>query len=192
MAQTLNNLGLAHYDLQQWREAEESFRESLALFQETGDVPSQRHMLNNLGMIYDAQEAWIDALTCYEQALGMCRELGDRRGEASILGNMAEATGRVRAHGEAIGLYQQAIALREASGDSLAALRARVNLCAHLLRRGESISLDSQEGITLRRTFAEALEQAAQLGAERELARLMQLQPQVETLTTSFAQATGR
>ena len=67
-----------------------------------------------------------------------------------------------------------------------------MNLCAHLLRRGESLSLEPQERITLQRTFAEALEQAAQLGAEEELARLMQLQPQVEALTTPFAQATGR
>lgn len=163
-ALALHNLGMVHADLEEWDEADDAFKQALALFEAQSNRPMIASALVNRSEVLLAQAALAEAVRHCELAIAMYDELGDElgRGEAQ---------------------RWQGRALRE-RGDMAAAERALVD-AVHVAVRYRVKLLEaeaSRELAVLKRTAGHtdeadrwegrAMALFRELGAHRELAAL--------------------
>jgi tetratricopeptide (TPR) repeat protein len=90
-AWTLNNLGLAHHQLNRHDHALDCYSEALALRAELDDRWGQVVVLDNLGNAYDLLGRYDEAVACYRRALPLAAAAGNRAGQATVLSNLGEA-----------------------------------------------------------------------------------------------------
>lgn len=88
-ARALNNIGMAHADLQQWQPAENAFNEALQLAETSGDVETLGTVQLNRADLYLRLERFDDARACCDQAF----EIFSRIGSTSGLGETYKAYG---------------------------------------------------------------------------------------------------
>ena len=81
-------LGLAHFHLGNWRQAEAALRSAGEAARDAGDRSSLAGSLHNLGMVAQLRGKLEEAERLYRESLEIKREVGDRQGEAYSLGQL--------------------------------------------------------------------------------------------------------
>jgi class 3 adenylate cyclase/tetratricopeptide (TPR) repeat protein len=99
------------------REAEQHYRQALALFREVGDRRGEGRALNNLGIARGMQMDPGGAQRHYEQALALSRQIGDRRGEGLALMNLGLTVQGYGSFMEARARCAEALQVSEEIGD---------------------------------------------------------------------------
>lgn len=92
----LNNIGMVHTDLEQWREAERAFSEAIDLAERSSDAVMRLRIDVNVAELAIARGDYDRARAVCDAALLRARALGDRRVEAELrkhLGVVARETG---------------------------------------------------------------------------------------------------
>ena len=85
----LLNLGIAYYEMGEPYEAEDHYRQSLAIKEELGDdLPGMIKLYNNLGIISRLRGDDDTAMEYYSSALEISRQINDRQTEAAALSNL--------------------------------------------------------------------------------------------------------
>lgn len=94
----LNNIGMVHTDLGQWKEAEQAFNEAIAASTASGDVVTRVLIDVNLAELAIAQEDYRRARGVCASSLRRARSISDERAEAELLkqlGVVARETGNL-------------------------------------------------------------------------------------------------
>lgn len=139
-ARILNNLGRTLLGLGRWAEAEQQFRQALALNQKIGDAEGQTINLLNLGVTADRQARFAEALRRYDDA---ATTIGNHRGEAwaeeqrtIALLNRAALLERIGAHDDALSIYLGL--LDAAAGDTAFEASLEANLAVVYRNLGDA------------------------------------------------------
>jgi tetratricopeptide (TPR) repeat protein len=117
MAGALDELGNLAYLQGDYAEAQRRYQQSLAFFEQLGDLAGQASSWHQLGMLAQQQRDYAEARRLYQQSLQIQEQLGNLAGQALSwhqLGNLAFLQGN---DAEARRLYQQSLQLREQLGD---------------------------------------------------------------------------
>jgi len=113
----LLDLGIAHSDLGEYREAIKFYEMALKIDCGIGNRRGEGKILNGLGIAYSDLGEPKKAIEYYEQALKISREIGDRRGEGIRLGNLGIAYSDLGEIRKAIDYHDQALAISREIGD---------------------------------------------------------------------------
>ena len=124
----LGNLGLAHYDLGEYRRAIECHEQALVIAKALGNRRGEGAALGNLGLAYDSLGECRRALDYQEQRLKITREIGDRRGEGQALGNLGIAYKSLGEYRRAIEYHEQSLRIKREIGDRLGEANSLGNL----------------------------------------------------------------
>ena len=112
-----HQLGMTAQRRGRMEEAEDWYRQSLAISEEVGDRPGMASSYHQLGTTAQDRGRMEEAEDWYRQSLAIKEELGDRPGMASSyhqLGTTAQDRGRME---EAEDWYRQSLAIKEELGD---------------------------------------------------------------------------
>ena len=93
----LNNIGMVHTDLGQWKDAVEAFNEAISESAAIGDMVTRVLIDVNVAELSIAQEKFAEARVVCAASLRRARSIGDVRAEAELLkqlGVVARETGR--------------------------------------------------------------------------------------------------
>ena len=107
LPQALNNVGIIHYERDEFDDAAAHYRRAIAL------APAYVEAYSNLGNALRAQKKYDEALTAYRQALQL------RPGYVDALNNMGTALRDMGRRDEAEATYRQALALKPDSSGVL-------------------------------------------------------------------------
>ncbi|MFH7245860.1 MAG: CHAT domain-containing protein [Spirulina sp.] len=118
-ADRLLQQGDQQFDVSQFREALQSWRQALELYQDPtvkAAFPQESrqregYAIGNLGSAYFSLGQFQEAINIFEQVLTIFREIGDRRAEGIGLGNLGEAYRSLGQYQQAISFYEQQLAL---------------------------------------------------------------------------------
>lgn len=138
----LNNIGMVHTDLEQWREAERAFAEAIEIADRAQDAVMRVRIDVNVAELAIARADYERARAVCEASLHRARALGDRRVEAELrkhLGVVARETGHYPRAEEHLAI---ADALATARGDVLLQAelaRERADLFARQARFRETV-----------------------------------------------------
>ena len=113
----LDNLGLCHWHLGDYRQAIDLLTQALAIAREVGDRWSEGAVLGNLARCHWRLGDYRQAIDLYTQALAIARETGDRHGEGAVLGNLGLCHVSLGDYRQAIDLLTQALAIARDIGD---------------------------------------------------------------------------
>ncbi|ERT05023.1 TPR repeat family protein [Lyngbya aestuarii BL J] len=117
--------GIQQFNISQFREALQSFQQSLEIYREIGNRQGEAKSLGNLGNAYWYLGQYQKAIEFYQQQLTIAREIGDRYGEAASLNNLGWAYWNLSQYQQAIELHQQSLTIfreinvRKGEADSL-------------------------------------------------------------------------
>jgi tetratricopeptide (TPR) repeat protein len=164
----LDNLGLAHLDAGQKREAAGYFDRALSIVREIKHRAGEGATLGNLGAAYSALGELRKAIEYYEQALTITRESKDRAGEGITLGNLGAAYAGLGETNKAIEFYDQALMILQETIDPFLANVLRLKALA-LNTTG-----DRPQAIAYAEAALEIYEQFKSPGAEKVRATLAQ------------------
>jgi tetratricopeptide (TPR) repeat protein len=123
----LGNLGVAYYDLGDFRNAIEYFQKSLAISKEIGNRHDEYVNLDNLGNAYAILGEARKSIEYHENSLTIIRKIGNRKSEGLNLNNLGVTYLRLGEIYKAIKYFEKALAINKEIGD----------------RQGEGFSLDS-------------------------------------------------
>ena len=73
----MNQIANAHFDVGQWRKADQYYRQARAIFEQMGDVYNRAIADNNLGGIALNQGRLDEALGFYESAVSAVEQIGE-------------------------------------------------------------------------------------------------------------------
>ena len=127
-AVTLNNLGVAFYDLRRLEDAVECYKRAETLFARVGNLRGLASALSNLGNSYRELSQLSEAVGCFDRALEIRREVGDRWGEGITLNNLGEAYQGLHDPERAVRYIEQALELFRELRDSWGEARTLNNL----------------------------------------------------------------
>jgi tetratricopeptide (TPR) repeat protein len=113
----LGNLGIAYWNLGEYKKAIGYHEQRLVIAREIGDRQGEGNALGNLGLAYYGLGEYEKAIGYYEQRLVIAHEIGDRRGEGNALGNLGLAYYGLGEYKKAIGYYEQALIISREIGD---------------------------------------------------------------------------
>ncbi len=113
----LGNLGIAHKQLGELRQAIDCYEKRFVIARELGDRRGEGQALGNLGNAYRLLGEPRRAIEYHEQYVVIAREIGDRRGEGNALGNLGLACADLGEPRRAIEYYEQALAIHREIGD---------------------------------------------------------------------------
>jgi CHAT domain-containing protein/Flp pilus assembly protein TadD len=116
-ADRLLEQGIQQADTSQFREAMQSFKEALKIYQEIGDRNGEASSLGNLGLVYENLGQYQTAIEYHQQSLAIDRDIGDRNGEAASLNNLGIAYESLGQYQQAIVYYQQSLAIKQDIGN---------------------------------------------------------------------------
>lgn len=94
-----------------FRDALETFYQTLAAFRETEDSHWEAATLNNLGRIYDRLGNYEEALQYYQQALAILQEIGNPADMGVTLNNIGVVYDNLQNYNQALDYYQQALVI---------------------------------------------------------------------------------
>jgi class 3 adenylate cyclase/tetratricopeptide (TPR) repeat protein len=123
--------------------ADELAHESLAIFEELGDLVGQGNVLNNLGIGAYYQGRWAESLDCYERSRRVRLRSGDVVGAATAENNIAEILSDQGKFEEARTLLESARGTWLAAGYRVGVALATSNL-GHLMARAGDVSAGRQ------------------------------------------------
>ena len=112
-----HQLGRVAQEQRHWAQAEQHYRQALALFVEFGDRYGQASTYHQLGMVAQAQRQWAQAEQHYRQALALKVEVGDRYEQAGTYHQLGYVAQEQRQWAQAEAHYRQALALFVEFGD---------------------------------------------------------------------------
>jgi tetratricopeptide (TPR) repeat protein len=114
----VNGLGIAHWRMGLYPQAEKLFRQSLELTRMSGGANTTEYgaTLNNLALMLQLQSQYIEAETLFKQAQSIYKSKGDAN-EAYCLSNLAGLYQDQGLYSKAEDLYNQALTMTVASGD---------------------------------------------------------------------------
>ena len=150
LAQAYNNPSLLLDDLGRAAEAEDAYRQAIALYEQVNDLPHHAAAYNNLGVVLDDLCRAAEAEDAYRQAIALYGQVNNLPHHAAAytnLGNLLAEQGRAA---EAEDAYRQAIALYGQVND-LPHQAAAYNNLSNLLRT----SGRAKEALPLLETLAE-------------------------------------
>ncbi|HEV3038138.1 MAG TPA: tetratricopeptide repeat protein [Candidatus Angelobacter sp.] len=127
-AAALGNLGLAYFDVGEYRRAIEYHEQRLQIDRDTGDRLGESRALGNLGIAYDSLGEYRRAIEYHEQHLQITRDIGDRLGEGRALGNLGLAYYSLGEHRRAVEYHEQHLQIARDIGDRVGEGRALGNL----------------------------------------------------------------
>ena len=127
-AVTLNNLGVALYDLRQLEEAAECYQRAEALFDQVENLRGLASAVSNLGNSYYKLLRLSEAVDCFNRALEIRREIGDRWGEGITLNNLGEVYRDLHQPDKAVQYIKQALELFRELQDPWGEARSLNNL----------------------------------------------------------------
>jgi tetratricopeptide (TPR) repeat protein len=116
-AASLHQLGMVAQERWRWDEAEDWYRQSLAIEERIGYENGQAQTLHQLGNIAYLRRRWDEAEDWYRQSLAIKERIGDEHGQARTLhqlGMVVQARGR---WDKAEDWYRQSLAIKERIGD---------------------------------------------------------------------------
>ncbi len=118
-AKALRLMGIVHYYQQNYRQSQEYFEQSLALYQKLEDKEGIAAISNNIGLIYERQGDYSQALKKYNEAAKAFGQLKDGRKKETIaisnIGNVYYTLGR---YDKALEFLSQALNNSEEMQDS--------------------------------------------------------------------------
>lgn len=173
-ASLLNNLGNIHLQLGHFAQAEQFYRDCLAL-RRTADQQQIGGTITiyNLGRVAFAQHQYTDALGYYTEALQAYQRSGNRQGESMVLGGLGELYHQVGDYARAKQLYEQDIAIMRESDQ-----RARLGSSMALLGLLWYELGDLQQAVDL---CQQAVELARQQGTQTVLGTALTYLGHVQT-----------
>jgi CHAT domain-containing protein/tetratricopeptide (TPR) repeat protein len=127
-ADRLFQQGIQQAQINQFREAFQSWEQALQIYREIKDRQGEAASLNNLGNVYFVLEQYNEAIEYHQQSLSIKREIGDRQGEAISLGTLGDAYDALGQYNEAIEYYQQSWSIIREIGDREKQAKALNNL----------------------------------------------------------------
>ncbi|WP_103670570.1 tetratricopeptide repeat protein [Pseudanabaena sp. BC1403] len=113
----LRRLGNQQYSKRQYREAFQSWEQSLQIYREIGDLYGEATLLNNLGLAYNNIGQYQKAIDFYQQSLAIFKKTGNHNGETTSLNNLGLAYNNIGQYQKAIDFYQQSLAIKKQIGD---------------------------------------------------------------------------
>jgi len=116
-AAALNNLGLAHEELNQIEAATGALTQALAIHGELGNQSGETAAWGNLGNVNQRAGRYPDALRCFQHALVLTRQTGQRSFERTTRGNLGHLYDAMGDYGQAAGFSEQALAMCREDGD---------------------------------------------------------------------------
>lgn len=158
-ARALNGLATVYTQLHDYAQAEDLYRQALAMHHDMGRWSGQAACLSNLGILYLQTGHYVDALSLLRQAVEINKLISHRRGEAICLHYLALAYKALGVYDEAGTYLQQALVIRRAIDDEQGE--------AEDLRTLGSIALNQEDYVTARDYIGQALErfQSLKIGA---------------------------
>ncbi|MGK7893136.1 MAG: tetratricopeptide repeat protein [Xenococcus sp. (in: cyanobacteria)] len=116
-ADTLMQKGIQQFQISQYRQALQSWQQTLEIYRAIRDRNGEAHSLNNLGLAYDSLEKYSQAIEYYQQSLAIFQEIGDRQEKADSLLNLGTVYRNLKQYSQAIEYYQQSLAIFQEIGD---------------------------------------------------------------------------
>lgn len=127
-AHQLFRQGIQQFNTGQFREALQSWEQSLALYRTIGDRQGEANALGNVGLAYRYLGQYERAIDFIRQSLDLAREIGDHQGEGASLGNLGLAYRSLGQYERAIDVYQQSLAIANKLNDHPSVVNALGNL----------------------------------------------------------------
>jgi len=116
-AQSLNNIGVGYYFLQDYEHALEYFQKALVIRKELGEQREIVASLNNIGIVYDEVSSFDKALDYYLQSLEIFEELDDSIGVAVTLHNVGVVYESLSNYNKSLEYLLRALKIYEEIGD---------------------------------------------------------------------------
>jgi len=129
-SRSLNDLGLAYWQLGEIPTAIEFFEKALAVEQQDGDRRGEMHTLINLGNAYSLSGAQHRAIEFYKSGLRIAREMGYRRSEALALGNLGLCYRQIGDVEHALELHEESLVISQETGDRRGEANALGNIAS--------------------------------------------------------------
>jgi tetratricopeptide (TPR) repeat protein len=111
-----NKLGVAHYEMGNYTEAEKFFKESMHNLYESGNRKEAAMALNNLGNLLYINNKYDDAIDYYERSMASKNETGYAYGTAVTLFNIGNAYRRSGKQEEALKMYERSLHIADSLG----------------------------------------------------------------------------
>ena len=127
-AATLNQIGKALSQLNQYDQAIQRHEESLAIARRLSDLKEIANALDGIGINYAFQSNPIDALPALEESLSINRSIANRRGEADNLDHLGTVHVTQNKLPEALAYYEQSLSLSQEISYTEGQARAFTNL----------------------------------------------------------------
>jgi len=118
-AQSLNNIGVGYYFLQDYDNALRYFKRALEIREELGDKKEIVASLNNIGIVYDEISNFEEALNYYLQSLDIFEELNDEIGFAVTLHNVGVVYESLSNYNKSLEFLLRALKQYEEIGDKI-------------------------------------------------------------------------
>lgn len=116
-AYNLNNLGVAHEELNQLEAATEALNETLIISHQLGDSIGEAAASGNLGNVHQRAGRYAQALGCFQRTLDLARQLGSRAYERNTLGNLGMMHNALGEFSQAADLCEQSLAMCQQDND---------------------------------------------------------------------------
>jgi signal transduction histidine kinase/allophanate hydrolase subunit 1 len=116
-AQSLNNIGVGYYFLQDYDNALDYFKQALEIRRKLGDKKEIVASLNNIGIVYDEINDFEKALDYYLQSLQYFEDLEDEVGTAVTLHNVGVVYESLSNYNKSLEYLLRALKLYEEIGD---------------------------------------------------------------------------
>src|SRR6185369_4545186 len=116
-ATTLNNLGIAYWQMGERRKSLGYMEQLLPILHETGEERKESTTLGNMCVLHNDLGEYKPALELCKQAREMKRGIKDIAGQAVALSNMGSVYGNKGDYQEALDLYSQSLALHKSVND---------------------------------------------------------------------------
>jgi CHAT domain-containing protein len=125
---SLSGLGNAYNSLEDYKQAIEYHKQSLAIAQEISDPKGEGNSLSGLGNVYNSLGDYKQAIDYHQQSLTIAGKINDRKGEEDSLSGLGNAYNSLGDYKQAIEYYKQSLAIaqkindRKGEGNSLSGL----------------------------------------------------------------------
>jgi CHAT domain-containing protein/Tfp pilus assembly protein PilF len=188
---TLAGLGIAYFELNQWDQAERTFRQARRMANESGNRRLEAWAIGELATTYFQQgRETAQALELFDQSIGMFAELGDVRNEVIFQGNRASLLRN-------LGRYEEALSINLELESRLQAIEGQppnpiitknIGDCLAALERFEEAETRYRQAIAM---AEDSGERKAQWQAAWGLAKMYRRQGRLAETEAAFADALG-
>jgi CHAT domain-containing protein/lipopolysaccharide biosynthesis regulator YciM len=110
-ADRLFEKGISSFQINQYREALDSWQKALEIYHNLGDLKGEAASLGNLSIASQSLGDYQQAIDFLQQSLAIARDLDNRQDEANSLGNLGDAYESLGEYQRAIDFYQQALVI---------------------------------------------------------------------------------